>query len=69
MDTTAREHTFMLHADFGSFLQMAEYAFDSYNSPAEGSRWVEHPDGSRTAYLSANLIRLLYSGILMLEIR
>lgn len=50
-------------------IQMAEYAFDSYNNPAEGSRWVAHPDGSRTSYLSANLIRTLYSGILMIEVK
>ena len=54
--------------DMSLAIQLAEYAFDSYNNPA-GGRWVLHSDGARTAYLSADLIKNLYSGVLMIEVQ
>jgi hypothetical protein len=68
MDEYAPDFSAWPQFDMSLAIQLAEYAFDSYNSPA-GGRWVLHPDGARTSYLSADLIKTLYSGVLMIEVQ
>uniref|UniRef100_A0A6U5YV40 Uncharacterized protein n=1 Tax=Guillardia theta TaxID=55529 RepID=A0A6U5YV40_GUITH len=46
---------------------MAHYAFESYNYPVDG-RWEEHLDGTRTCYLSPDIVRSLYDGIICMKI-